>query len=454
MSGQSGGSELKSTALLELAEATQARALREGADEVKVSVSRSRGVEVEWRDGSLERVQDQTTQRLSLTLYVKGRYSAHSTNDLRGEALDTFVRDAVAMTRYLEADPYRKLPDPARYAGRAALDLELADPSLAERSGETRRRDAETLESLTREAAEGLSVISVTSSISDAVGCSARVHSNGFFGAREGTHCAATVQLTLQDEEGKRPMGWDYSARRHAEDLRELSEIAQKASDRAAGMLSPKALETGRYSVVVDRRALSRLLSALISPLSGASLQQRQSLWEGRVGTQIASPLLSIYDEPHRPRSFGAALWDSDGFATHRRPLIEAGVLQTFLIDDYYARKLEQAPTGGDLHQLEWSLGNRDRAAIIASIQDGVLIDRFLGGNSNQSSGEFSFGCGGHRIRGGVIAEPVSEINISGDLERFWGQLVEVGNDPYQESASACPSCLFEGVQLSGGTKS
>ena len=95
------------------------------------------------------------------------------------------------------------------------------------------------------------------------------------------------------------------------------------------------------------------------------------------MGTQIASPLLSIYDEPHRPRSFGAALWDSDGFATQRRPLIEAGVLQTFLIDDYYGRKLEQAPTGGDLHQLEWSLGTRDRAAIIASIQDGVLIDRF-----------------------------------------------------------------------------
>ena len=100
-----------------------------------------------------ERVQDQTTQRLSLTLYVKGRQRAQH-NDLRGEALDTFVRDAVAMTRYLEVDLYRKLPDPTRYAGRAELDLDGPTPrspnGAVKRGDETRR-----LEPLTREAVEG-----------------------------------------------------------------------------------------------------------------------------------------------------------------------------------------------------------------------------------------------------------------------------------------------------------
>ena len=87
---------------------------------------------------------------------------------------------------------------------------------------------------------------------------------------------------------------------------------------------------------------------------------------------------------------------------------------------------------------------------MVSEFKDGVLIDRFLGGNSNDSSGAFSFGCGGRRIRNGVLAETLSEVNLSGSLESFWKSLVAVGNDPYQESASACPSCLFEGAQLSG----
>ena len=101
-------------------------------------------------------------------------------------------------------------------------------------------------------------MISVTSSISDAVGCSARVHSNGFFGARGGPP-RRDGPADAPRRGGEAADGLDYSAR-HAEDLR-ASEIAQKA--RSSRMLSPKPLETGRYAVVIDRRALSRLLSAL-----------------------------------------------------------------------------------------------------------------------------------------------------------------------------------------------
>ena len=111
--------------LLDKAHQMTQRALALGADEAKVSISRSRGVDLEWRDGAVERLQDQTEQGLSLSLFVDERFSSHSTCDLRPEALESFFKNAIAMTRFLEKDPCRSLPDPKLYEGRASIDLDL-----------------------------------------------------------------------------------------------------------------------------------------------------------------------------------------------------------------------------------------------------------------------------------------------------------------------------------------
>lgn len=436
--------------LLDAARKAAKQAQAHGADEARISISRSRGVDIEWRDGKLERVQERTRRSLSAELYVDGRYSASSTNDLRPEALDQFLAEAVQMTRLLEPDPYRRLPDPARYGGREDVDLDLVDPAYGDTTSEDRLRLAQQLEEMARAHAEGVPVISISTGVSDSFGQSARVHTNGFEGERAATSSSFSAMVTVKDADGRRPMGWDYSARRHRADLDAPEGIARTAVERAAAQLGAGKLPTGRYTIVVENRALPRLLGAFLSPLSGPALQQKQSVWDGRLGDRIASPLLTVRDNPFVVRGLGSALWDGDGFATRRRPLIEEGVLRTFLIDDYYARKMGVEPTGGDTHNLEWELGDRDLEALLADVGDGVLIDRFLGGNSNGTTGDLSFGCGGRVIRGGKLAEPVAEVNLAGHFGRIWESLVAVGNDPNPNSASGCPSCVFENIQLSG----
>lgn len=436
--------------LLELAHKASKKLLALGADEARVSVSRARGVDVEWRDGRLERVQEQTQRGLSVTVYVGGRYAGSSTNDLRPEALDAFLAEAVANARVLQPDPFRRLPDPARYAGRADLNLDLYDPSYDLLSPEQRRADAAQLEALVREAAGALPLVSVSAGVGDSFSQGARVHSNGFEGARTGTHFSIGGQATAKQADGRRPMGWAYSSRRHRGDLLSLEAVAAEVAQRAAQAMDAGKLATGRYRVLVENRAVGKLLGALLAPLSGAALQQRQSLWLDRVGTQIASPLLSVADDPFVPRGLGSALWDADGFSAQRRPLIVDGVLQTYLIDDYYARKMAVAPTGGSTFNLEWRLGEHDLAQLAAQVGDGVLIDRFLGGNSNATTGEFSFGCAGRRIEGGQLTETVAEINMAGQIEALWKSLSAVGADPYLNGTSRCPSLIFEDVQLSG----
>ncbi len=436
--------------LLESAKAAAAALQKHGADEAKVIVSRSRGVDVEWRDGALERVQEETQRSLSAYVYVDGRYSVSSTNDLRPDALDAFLAEAVAMTRLLEPDPHRGLPDPTRYAGRADVELDLADPGYGALEGAERRAFTERLEQLVRDAAGDLPIVSVSTGVGDRYGQSARVHTNGFEGEREGTSFSYSAMITVKDADGRRPMGWDYCARRHRGDLAEPDGVARRAADHARSQLGSGKLKTGRYTVVLDRRAVPRLLGAFLAPLAGPCLQQRRSLWEGKLGERIASEKLTLWDEPHKLRGLGAALWDSDGFSTHRRPLLEAGVLRTYLIDDYYARKMGVEPTGASTHDLEWTLGDRDLEQLLADVGEGVYLDRFLGGNSNETTGEISLGCAGRVIRDGKLAEPVQEVNLAGHFGEIWSSLEAVGNDPDPNRSSASPTCVFAGVQLGG----
>ena len=149
-------------------------------------------------------------------------------------------------------------------------------------------------------------------------------------------------------------------------------------------------------------------------------------MWEGKLNTEVVSPLLSLHDRPHTRRGLGSALWDGDGCVTQNRAVIEGGVLKTYLISDYYAKKMSAergvpvARTGAALHNFDWSYGEHRLDALIKEIGDGVLIDRFLGGNSNGTTGKLSFGCGGHMIRGGQLAEPLTEVNMSGNIAELW----------------------------------
>jgi PmbA protein len=425
-------------------------ALSLGAQEAKVVLSKARGVDLSYRDQKLEKFEDHTEQSLGISLLVDGKFSAHSTSDLRPDSLKSFIENAIEMTRYLELDPYRSLPDPALYLNRAHVDLDTIDASYNTLTAEQRQQRLLTLTTLCQEQASHLPVISIAGSVGDSYFQSARVHSNGFIGEAEGTSFFVSAEINLKEADGKRPNGNAFSAQRHQSDLNTLLALAQKASKKAESKLNPQKLKTGKYTILVENYAVSRLLGPLLSPLYGALLQQKRSLWEGKLNTQIASPLLNLIDDPHVVRGLGSALWDEDGASTHCRPIIEEGVLKTYLINDYYAKKMQVPFTGSGIHNLIWKTGQHSLDQLIKEVGNGVLLDRFLGGNSNSTTGEFSFGCGGKVIRNGELAESISEINVSGNIAQLWKDLVMVGNDPYRESAMGVPSCVFENVQLSG----
>jgi PmbA protein len=423
---------------------------KKGANAVSADVYRVRKVEFQWRDGKPETVTEATTRGVQLDLYVDGRYARVSTSDLRPEALESLIGDTVVVARSLAQDPYRGLPDPELYEGQAELDLGLEDPRYDELTADHRRQFAQVAEAGAREVKGSDAILSVTTSFSDTLTERFLVNSNGFSGASRGTVFSLSAEVGVKDKDGRRPEDYSYATSRGLARLPKAALIGKDAGERSVARLGAGKGESAMLPMVVDNRAGGRMVGLLMSPLSGSSLQQKRSFLEGKLGEAVFGDKITIVDDPLIAGGLGSRLWDSEGIAARRRPIVEAGVLKSYYIDTYYGRKLKVAPTSGDASNLSWNTGSRDPAALIAGIDDGIFVTGFLGGNSNGLTGDFSLGVLGFRIRDGQLAEPVGEMNISGNHLEFWKRLVAVGNDPFPYSPLRTPTLVFDGVSFAG----
>jgi PmbA protein len=436
--------------LFAVAERCAEMARRKGANEVAARAYKVRDVSVQWRDGKLEQINEATTRGVGLQLYVDGRYASVTSSDLRPDALDTFIGDSVAMTRTLSPDPFRSLPDPALYAGQAALDLKLEDPAYPTVTPEQRRRLAQELEAAARAVKGAEAILSVTTGFSDSRAESVRVHSNGFRGGRVDTSFWTSAQVSVKDKDDRRPEDWSAAGVRFLGELPPTAEVGREAASRSLARLGAKKPESAVLPMVLENRAAGRLVGYLAGPLSAQSLQQKRSFFEGKLGQAIGGDKLTLTDDPHLAKGFGSRLYDGEGMAARKLPLFERGVLRNYFVDTYYGKKLKIAPTTGGSSNLVWVLGTKAQAELVADVKDGMLVTGFLGGNSNGTTGDFSLGVQGFRIRSGQIAEPVSEMNISGNHLELWKRLSAVGNDPYLYSSMRTPTLVFDGVQFAG----
>ena len=434
----------------EIARAAMKSALAKGAKESAATVSRTRNVSLEWRDGKVEKINEATTRRLTLQLYVDGRYSQVSSSDLRPEALDTFIADSITMTRVLAEDPFRALPEPVLYEGRASVDLQLDDPAYPTVTPEQRRKAAQQMEEAARAVKGAEAILSVSTGFDDTRTESLRVASNGFEGARIDTVFFVSASVSVKDADGRRPEDYSFGGSRFLGEVPATAVVGREAAERAISRLGARKPPSAVMTLVIDNRAAGRLMGALAGPLSGASLQQKRSFLEGKLGQPIGSPLLDVVDDPLIPKAFGSRLYDGEGLAAKRRPVFEKGLLRSYYIDTYYGKKLKMAATSGGVSNLAWTLGSKPQAALVKDVGEGILVTGFLGGNSNGTTGDYSLGVQGFRIRGGSRAEPVGEMNIAGNMLDLMKKLTAVGDDPWPYSSMRTPTLVFEGVQLAG----
>jgi PmbA protein len=439
---------MKTKERLELAHWAVEHALKSGATEAAADIVNSRDVEFEIRAKKVDRLQDATSNSLSLTVYADNRYSAHSTSDLRVDALGRFIAEAVRMTKYLTKDEYRFLPEPRYYEGRQEVDLRIFDGGYDGVSPSDREEYARTVEAAARAVSDR--ILASTAGCGDSSSESVRVTSNGFEGSTNGTVFYASAEVTVKGEGEGRPQDFDWCLSRFRKKMPSPESVGRGAARRALARIGQKPLPTGRYDAIVENRAAGRILGALYSPMRAATIQQKRSFLDGKLGQRIASEKLTVSDDPLVVSGFGSRTFDGEGLTSRKRVMIEKGVLRQFYVDTYYGRKLGWEANGGSPSNVVLEQGDQSLEQLVAQTKRGVLIDSFIGGNSSDITGEFSFGLMGHYIEDGQIARPVNEMNIAGNLLQFFGQLALVGNDPWPYSSMQIPTLVFKDVQFSG----
>jgi len=427
-------------------------------EQIDVMLSRGRSTSVKVYDGEVESFTSSESFGAGIRVIVDGRVGFAHAGSLDPDVLAATLADARDNVRFSERDEWVGLAEPD---GVPAVLADHWNPDIVELDAAEKIATAIDLERRTRSQDPRITGVRLAA-WGDGAGEYAYAASNGIAYADRGTSVSVGVQpLAVEGDETQ--IGYAGDAARAVEDL-DLDRVATEAAERATRLLGATKPASAKLTILLDPRLAGTLLGIVSGMLDGEAVAKGRTPFAERVGEQIASPLLSVVDDPTRPESLGADSWDGEGLATRPNSLITAGVLDGFLHNSYTARRAGVASTGSatrgarslpgvSAKVLVMEPGLRTFDELVASIDHGVWVNTFAGLHSgvNPISGDFSVGADGLMIRHGELAEPIREVTIASSIQRLLLDIVEVGGDAeWFPGGDYLASLLIGDVSMSG----
>jgi len=436
------------TDVLERLAATVLReAATAGATAAETEVSQAIGHSVTVRKGEVETIAYNRDKGVSVTVYIGQRRGHASTADFADASIRDTVAKAVAIARFTAEDPFSGLADRDRLA-HDIPDLDLFHPwELPVEGAIELGREAEAAAL----AADRRIVNSDGATVSRGESEFVYANSNGFAGgyrtSRHHIDCAV-----VGEDNGAMQRDFWYTAARAPEDLLPAADVGRIAGQRTARRLNARRLATTECPVVFEAPEAADLLGAFVGAVSGGSLYRKSSFLLDSLGQQVFAPHVQIREEPHLLRGRGSAPFDNEGVATSPRDVVRDGVLQGYFLGSYSSRKLGMATTGnaGGAHNLVVTPGADDLDALLRRMGRGLLITEQLGQGVNPVTGDYSRGAAGFWIEDGVIAYPVEEITIAGNLKQMFRDIVAVGRDVDRRGSRHVGSVLISRMTIAG----
>ena len=442
---------------IEIARKSILFALDHGADKVRVTLSKSLMNLLGILNGEIDKVASALDRSLSLSLFVDGRFGSFSTNKLEEEGLERFILQAIDTVRMLAEDRFRVLPAPDRKItdARKGTELDLYDPAYPT-IGTERRLELSLGSSIWSRKAEwekGFTLISEEGEYSDSIFDSVVMDSEGLFARHTETSFEIGYEATVETPSGERfsAYWWD-AAPRLEEVLESIRTCSAKALERAAAQIGPQEHRGGKMNLVIDTECASKVVKPILNALGGYAIQQKNSFLMDRLGEKVFPECLTLLDEPHESGKTGSRLFDSEGVATRPMAIIEKGVIKTYFINSYIAGKLGTDPTVEDCTRpvILPVGGCKTRDDVLAKAGEGILVTGFNGGNSNSTTGDFSFGIEGFYFKDGIILHPVREMLITGNFITLWNNLFAAAEDARPCMSKIIPTLAFSNVDFSG----
>jgi PmbA protein len=424
-------------------------AQRQGASQCEADASVNQGLSVSVRLGEVDTIEYQRDRGLGLTVYFGRRKGSASTADLTPAAVRETVAKACAIARYTAEDPCAGLVEPEALA-REIPDLDLDHPwAVTPEMAIELARSCE---------GEGLAVDPRIGN-SEGAGVSSQRHTGvygnslGFLAGYSATSHSLSCTLIAQvGDEMERDYWW--SVARDPTELEAAAHIGRTAGERALARLGARRLTTRRAPVAFSPDMARGLLRHFIGAVSGPSQYRKSSFLFNAAGEQVFPSFIGMQERPHIRKALASSPFDQEGAATHDRELVRAGVLEGYVLGSYSARRLGLKTTGnaGGIHNLLVTAadGGFDREAFLQRLGTGLLVTELMGQGVNGVTGDYSRGASGFWVENGLLAYPVHEITIAGNLKSMYRDIVALGSDIDSRGGIRTGSVLIGEMTIAG----
>jgi len=433
--------------LIDLVRRVLDEAKLQGATQAEADIGTGAGLSVTVRMGEVEKIEHERDKGLSVTVYINKCKGSASSSDFSEQALNESITAACNIARNASQDQCAGLAD-AELMAQEIPDLDLHHPwpitpeqaieIAIECENHARKYDRRIYNS------DGTTVNTYS-------GTHIYGNTHGFTnGWCWSSHTIDCTMIAEQSNSMQRD-SW-YSKARDYNDLQDIKDIGDESARRTVQRLGAKKLSTRRVPVIFEAPVASGLFSAFVTAISGGSLYRRASFLLDKLGEPIFAEHIHIHEQPHLKKALGSEPFDNDGVATRARDLVKEGILQSYVLSNYSARKLGMQTTGnaGGVHNLIIEPGEQDLNGLIKTMDTGLLITDMIGFGVNQVTGDYSRGVAGFWVENGDIQFPVEEITVAGNLLEMYKQIIATGKDVDYRGNILTGSILIENMMVGG----
>jgi PmbA protein len=445
--------------LKELAADVVRRAMDGGATAAEAVVREGDEFSTLVRLGQVETLKESGSKAMGVRVFFGQRAASTYSSDFSPAGIDRLVKSALELAKLTSEDPFGGIPEPSQLGALVGeLDLYHEDVfSLpgAERIDYARRTEKAALDLDSRiKNSDG-------GSFDAATGHKVLANSHGFVGEYRRSYCSLAAVPIAQADNGAMQRDYWFSVARSLGGLEPPEQVGRIAAQRTLRRLGARRVKTVQVPIVFDPLVANSILDHIFEGINGDSVYRGASFLAGKLGQKIAGENVTIIDDGTMPGGFGTSPFDGEGVPTRRTIVIENGVLNSYLLNTYTARKLGLQTTGNASRGLAGTPGigpgnyflqpgTRTPAEIISGIKEGLYVTEFLGHGVNLVTGDYSRGTSGLWISGGELAFPVEEITVAGNLKEMFFNISEIGNDLEFRGAVASPTLRIDGLTVAG----
>ncbi len=432
-------------------EAAVAKALELAAassDAAEVAITKSTGLSVSTRMCEVENVEFNSDGALGITVYRGQRKGSASTSDLSEKAIRQTVLAALDIAQYTSADPYAG-PAPKELMVQDIPDLDLfhpdePNPDVAAQIAIAAERAALGYSKKIKQSDGG--------SYDSHFGIRVYGNSHGLLASYASSRHSISCSVIGEGRYGEMERDYSYTVARHRDDLWTPESVGLQAAENTVSRLDPQKLKTGQFPVMFAADVATGLIGHLVMAISGGNLYRKSSFLLDHLGKTILPTWFNISERPHVMRGLASSPFDSEGVRTQDLEIITDGVLATYLLTSYAARKMNMTPTGhaGGIHNWYVKSTGQNYQQMLKELGTGLLVTEVMGQGVNVVTGDYSRGAAGFWVENGEIKYPVSEITIAGNLKQMLQQIVAVGSDIETRSQIQTGSILIESMKVAG----